>query len=185
MLNNLKSIFILKTIINNLSKRKYLSLIINNKNLQNKLNITIDTYIKYSNQIEVEIIPDKNKIQIDDNSNKFINIIEKNDEPFYHMYFNWGKEEIKRDYIKHNENITKINILIELEVKSILFLFYKSLCIKEIKFIKFNRTDFTDYQHVFYSCINLINLDISKLKTDKVTIMTNMFDSCFSLKHLD
>ena len=79
--------------------------------------------------------------------------------------------------------MTKIKILIDIEVKSIAFLFYKCLCIKEIKFIIFDRTDFTDYQHMFYSCINLINLDISKLKTNNVTTMTSMFDSCFSLKH--
>ena len=44
----------------------WILLIINNKTLQKKLNISIDTYIKYSNQIEIEIIPDINKIQIND-----------------------------------------------------------------------------------------------------------------------
>ena len=181
MLDNIKSIYILKTIIQNLSKRKYLHLIIHNKNLQNKLNISIDTYAKYYNQIEIEIIPDKNKR----NKNEFIYIMDEEDKSFYHIYFNEEKEEIKRNYFTKDEDISKIKILIDMEVKSIKGLFDECYCIKEIKFIKFNRIDFNNYKSMFYFCLNLINIDIKKLKTNNVEIMDNMFHSCESLEKLD
>ena len=116
MLDNIKSLYILKKIIKDLSNRKYLHLIIHNKNLQTKLNISIDTYIKYYNQIEIEIIPDKNKIH---DVNEFINIINEIDKSFYHIYFNDENKEIKKKYFTKDENVSKIKVLIDMEVKSI------------------------------------------------------------------
>ena len=182
MLDNIKSSHILKTIFKNLSKRLSLILIINNKNLQKRLNISIDTYIKYSNQIEIDIIPNKIKLV---NQNKFINIFDWEYKPFYHIYFNDGNEEIDRNYFTINENISKIKVLIDMEVKSIQGLFSECCCIKEIKFIKFNRTDFKNYKAMLYYCLNLINIDISKLKTNNVENMENMFDTCEVLTKLD
>jgi len=182
MLDNIKSLYILKSIVINLSNRTYMRLIIHNKNLQKKLNISIDNYIKYYNQIEIEIIPDKNKIV---KENKFINILEEKDKHFYHIYFNDRKKEIKRNYFTFYENISKIKVLIDMDVKSIEGLFNECYCIKEVKFIKFNRTDFKNYKSMFYYCLNLKNLDIKKLKTNNVENMENMFDSCESLEKLD
>jgi len=51
------SIYFLQKVFNNISKKPYLKIAKYNKNLQNKLNLSIDTYIKYSQQIEIEIIP--------------------------------------------------------------------------------------------------------------------------------
>ena len=182
MLDNIKSLYILKAIFTNLSKRKYLCLIIHNKKLQSKLNISIDTYIKYYNQIEIEIIPDKNQIN---NNNKFINIMDERDKSFYHIYFNNENVEIKRNYFTINEDVSKIKVLIDMEVKSIEALFYECYSIKEIKFIKFNRTDFNNYQYMFYYCLNLKNIDIKKLKTNNVENMDNMFFLCEKLEKLD
>ena len=182
MLDNIKSLYILKAIFTNLSKRKYLCLIIHNKKLQSKLNISIDTYIKYYNQIEIEIIPDKNQIN---NNNKFINIMDERDKSFYHIYFNNENVEIKRNYFTINEDVSKIKVLIDMEVKSIEALFYECYSIKEIKFIKFNRTDFNNYQYMFYYCLNLKNIDIKKLKTNNVENMDNMFFLCETLEKLD
>ena len=182
MLDNIKSLYILKAIFTNLSKRKYLCLIIHNKKLQSKLNISIDTYIKYYNQIEIEIIPDKNPIN---NNNKFINIMDERDKSFYHIYFNNENVEIKRNYFTINEDVSKIKVLIDMEVKSIEGLFYECYSIKEIKFIKFNRTDFNNYQYMFYFCLNLENIDIKKLKTNNVENMDNMFFLCEKLEKLD
>ena len=182
MLDNIKSLYILKAIFTNLSKRKYLCLIIHNKKLQSKLNISIDTYIKYYNQIEIEIIPDKNQIN---NNNKFINIMDERDKSFYHIYFNNEKEEIKRNYFTINEDISKIKVLIDMDVKSIEGLFNECYCIKEVKFIKFNRTDFKNYKSMFYYCLNLKNIDIKKLKTNNAENMDNMFFLCEKLEKLD
>jgi len=182
MLDNIKSIYILKKIIINLSKRRYLYLIIHNKNLQNKLNISIDNYIKYYNQIEIEIIPDKKKMICKE---EFIRIRDEKDKSFYHIYFNNENEEIERNYLTKDEDVSKIKVLIDMEVKSIEALFSGCYCIKEIKFIKFNRTDFNDFRYMFNDCKYLKNIDIKKLKTNNVENMDNMFNSCKSLKKLD
>ena len=182
MVDNIKSIYILKTIIQNLSKRRYLHLIIHNKKLQNKLNISIDNYIKYYNQIEIEIIPDKKKMICKE---EFIRIRDEIDKSFYHIYFNDENKEIERNYLTKDEDVSKIKVLIDMEVKSIEALFSGCYCIKEIKFIKFNRTDFNDFRYMFNDCKYLKYIYIKKLKTNNVENMDNMFNSCKSLKKLD
>ena len=56
---------------------------------------------------------------------------------------------------------------------------------KEIKFTKFNRNDFTDFSNMFYGCRFLSSLDIKKLKTKNVTDMKWMFALCPSLTELN
>ena len=185
MLKKIKSIFILKKLFIFITKFKYLKLINYNKALQKKLNISIDSYIKYYYQIEIELIPDQDYLDKGSKQNRFIYILNQKHKSFYHIYFDERKEEIKRTYIKRNEKLSKISILIDMEVKTISYLFQECRCLKEIKFIKFRRTDFTDFKCMFDSCENLINLDISKLKTDNVRNMTSMFGGCSSLKKLN
>ena len=91
ILGNIKSNVVLKKITDNLKEIKLLKLMKINKLFQNKLNIGIDSYIKYYHQIKIEIIP-LNKTE----NNKFINI-PKEKESYYHVYFNDEKEEINRD----------------------------------------------------------------------------------------
>ena len=187
MLDNIKSSFILKKVFNHIPNNIFLKLIIHNKNLQKKLNIPIDKYINYSNQIEIEIIPDIDIINKDETSNiyKLINIKNDEDKKYFHIYFDEGKKEVNRNCLNKNDNVSKIKILIDKEIKSIAELFYQCIIIKEIKIIKFNRTDFIDYSKLFNFCKNLINLDISKLKTNKVIDMSHMFEECSSLKYID
>ena len=56
--------------------------------------------------IEIEIKTVKNKYD------KFINI-DKENEMYYHIYFNNNKEEIKKNYLNENENVEKIKIVID------------------------------------------------------------------------
>ena len=183
MLDNIKSLYIFKKVIDFIPKRKYLEVFIRNKKLQKKLNISIDTYIKYYNQIEIEIIPDcENEYEY---KWDFINIKKESDKSFYHIYFNESNEEIKRNYINKNEKISKIKVIIDMEEKLLSHLFSGCDMVKEIRFIKFNRTDFTDYSEMFCNCEKLNNLDISKLKTDNIKTMTYMFFNCKNLKNLD
>ena len=186
MLENLKSLYNLKQVIKFIQKKKYLEIIVHNKNLQKKLNISIDTYIKFYNQIEIEIIPDISELEEDDVANKFIKINPECDKPFFHIYFDESHEEVKRNYLNKKDKISKIKVLIDMEVKSLSYLFYYSLA-KEIKFIKNNRnySSDTDYSHMFYECKNLINLDISKLKANNVKDMSCMFYNCSSFKNLN
>ena len=91
---NLKSDYFLQLLFNNLLEKKSLDIIKYNNNIKNRINISIKDYKEYSeiySSIEIEIKPVNNKY------GTFINI-NKEDEIYYHIYFNNIKEEIKRNY---------------------------------------------------------------------------------------
>ena len=94
---NLKSKLILKKVFNNLIKKKLLYIVKYNKNIKRRINININDYKEYS-LIEIEMKPIINKF------GEFINI-KKENEIYYHIYFNNNKEEIKRNNIKKGEEI--------------------------------------------------------------------------------
>ena len=56
---------------------------------------------------------------------------------YYHIYFNDNKEEIKRNYLNENDNVTKLKIIIDYQVKSFDSLFSNCECIEYICFKKF------------------------------------------------
>ena len=184
MLNNIKSLFILRKLFEFTKQKTYLKLLKYNKKLQEKLNITIKSYSDFL-YIEIELIP-KHKYRLHkylDENLLFINYLE--DKSFYHIYFDENKEEIKRNYLEENEKVSKIKILIEPKVKNIYGLFKNCKCIKEINFIKFDREDITNMSQLFYYCESLTKLNIDKLKTVNVTNMEDMFKLCVSLKELN
>ena len=116
---NVKSGYILQLLFGNLGRKKLLDLIKYNKYIKGRINININDYRKYSelySSIGIEIIPKINEY------GKFININEE-DEKYYHIYFNDNKEETKRNYIKRDEEVRKIKIIIESEIKSFYHLF--------------------------------------------------------------
>ena len=64
------------------------------------------------------------------------NVIYMNaNEMYYHIYFNDNKEEIKRNYLNENDNVSKIKIIIDYQVKSFMYLFEDCKCIEYICFI--------------------------------------------------
>ena len=119
-LNYLKSDYFIQKFFEYIHKRKSLEIIRYNKNIQKRIYININDYKenseKYSS-IEIEIKPMKNKY------GEFINI-KKEDEEYYHIYYNDNKEkEIKRTYFNENDKISKINIIIDYQVTSFTGLF--------------------------------------------------------------
>ena len=108
-LDNIKSNYFLKIIFDNVQKYTALSIIKYNKKLQNRLKLNVKDYKEYSEiltPIEIEIIPIKNM------NGQFINILKKEDESFFHIYFANKNDEEKRNYINKNDNISRIKILI-------------------------------------------------------------------------
>ena len=181
-INNIKSIYFIKLILDNLHKKKQLKIIKYNKNLQNRLNINITNYQKYSElftPIEIEIIPAQNQY------GKFININNNFMDPYYHIYFNDIEKEIKRDYINENDKVRKITIIIDYRVKSFKNIFKECECIESIYFKKFYRINITDISYMFAGCHSLKKINLSNFKTNNVTKMTAMFFGCSSLKKLD
>ena len=179
ILNNLKSDYFLQLPPNNLMKKKSLDIIKYNKNIKDR--ISIKDYKEYSeiySSIEIEIKPVNNKY------GKFINI-NKEDEIYYHIYFNNNKEEIKRNYLNENENIEKIKIIIDYQIKSFKELFYYCECIEYMCFNKFYRNNINNMEEMFSGCSSLKDLNLSNFNTDNVTDMGFMFSECSSLKELN
>ena len=103
---NVKCKYILQIIFNNSGKKKLLSMIKYNNQIKNRINININDYKEYSEKywpIEIEIKPVNNKY------GKFVNI-KKDDEKYFHIYFNNNKKEIKRNHINKNEEIKIIKM---------------------------------------------------------------------------
>ena len=190
MYNNISSInskYIVRFIIKeHLRKKCYFKLVRESKKLQNILDISLNDYKEYHTQrfyrTEMEIIPIE-KIETDIKY-YFIKMYENKD--YYHIYFGNDKDtQIKRNYITYKDKINKITIKIDKELKSLKGLFYNCEAIKEFKFTKFNRDDFTDISELFYGCINLEKIDFKKFKAKNLTNMNWLFSRCNSLKKLN
>ena len=144
-IKSIKSKYILKQIFINIKQLKFLKLIRYNKNIQDKLQITLNDY-KYFYKIIIEIIPKKiNYIY----SYNFIKITDENDISRFHIYFNDCKTEIKRCYFTPNDNVSKIKILIDENIKSLKGLFSNCNLNEKINFISFNRNNITDMSFMF------------------------------------
>ena len=174
---NLKSDFFLRKIFDKLNKNKSLKIINYNKRIQKRLKISINDYIEYSSII-IEIIPVKNE------HGTFINI-KKEEENFYHIYFDNNTEEIKRNYLEEKDKITKITIMIEYPVKSFEILFCNCKCVESINFIKFNRNNIINMKSMFYGCSFLKEINLSNFNTSNVIDMCKMFYGCSLLKELN
>ena len=181
-LRNIKSTYILQKIFNNISKKIYLKTIKNNRNIQKRLNININDYKKYSeiySSIEIEIIPIKDAL------GKFINIREK-DRKYFHIFFNDNKEkEIKSANLNNTEEISKINTIIDYQVKSFENLFSYGKCIESIFFKKFCRININNMSYMFSECSSLKKINLTNFNTDNISDMREMFSGCSSLKELN
>ena len=135
-LRNLKSDYFIQKFFGYIPERKSLETIRYNKSVQKRISININHYKAYfetKTSIELDVIPMKGKY------GKFINIKEK-DKKYFHIYFNDNKKkEIKRTYFEKNDEVTKINIIIDYQIKSFSGLFFNCECIESIKFKKFYR----------------------------------------------
>ena len=179
LIENIKSKFILHKIFNNLQKKKLLGMAKYNKNLNERINININDYKEYYEQIEIEIIP------VDNKYGKFINI-KKGDEKYYHIYFNNNiKKEIKRQCANENEQIKIIKIIIDYPVNSFTNLFKECELIESIKFQKFNRNNITNMNSLFFRCLSLKELNLNHFNTNNVIDMSYMFGSCILLQELN
>ena len=174
LLKEIKSNFVLRKIFGNLKENSLLAIIKYNKKIQNKLNKNLDDYKNYRKTI-IEIIPEENKY------GNFINKLGKE----IHIYFNDEKKEIDRNYLKKGDNIKKIKILIDENIKSFEGLFKSCECIKMVNFIRFNRKDIINMSEMFRKCTSLRELNHFNCNNNILTGMYSMFSGCTSLKKLN
>ena len=181
-LKNVKSHYIILKFFEYLTERKYLETIRYNKSIQKRINININHYKAYSEtktSIELDIIPMKGKY------GKFININEE-DKKYFHIYFNDNKKkEIENTSLYKDDNVSKISIIIDYQIKSFSKLFYYCECIESIKFKKFYRNNVTNMSWMFRGCSSLKELNLINFNTNNVTDMNYMFYECSSLKELN
>ena len=179
ILENIKSKLTLKTIFKYLDK-KLMFLIINyNKNIQSRLGFSLKSYKYFYETIEIELKPAKDKF------GEFINIDKAEKLEYYHIYFNDNTTEINRNYLNQNEKVKKINIIIDVEVKSLKELFLFCEYIESITFKRFYRKDIINMSGMFSGCKSLKKINFYKFNTDNVTNMKFMFWECESLIKLD
>ena len=178
ILKNIRSKYILGKIFEHLEPNLSLNIIRYNKHLQDKLDKSINNYIKNS-RIEIELIPLKN------GCGKFMNYEKTFPESNYHIFFNDNNVEVKRNNITYNDNVNKITIQIDYDVYSLCGLFKDCECIKKIKFKTFYKKGIVDMSEMFSGCLNLEEIDVSKMITANVTNMRSMFYSCQSLKEIN
>jgi len=182
ILRNINSVYILQILFDHLQKEKLLEIIRYNKKTQTRLNLTLKDYKDFSelySPIVIELIPHKNKY------GNFINILYKEDESYFHIYFDDDKDEVKGNHLNEIDKVSKIKIIIDYQIKSFYQLFFRCKCIKSINFQKFHRNNINNMSCLFYGCSSLNELNIDNLKTDNVIDMSFMFAYCSSLKELN
>ena len=174
-LKNVKSDYFIQKFFGYMSKRKSLETVRYNKSIQKRINININHYKAYSEEyssIELDIIPMKGEY------GKFINIKEE-DKKYFLIYFNDNKKkEIENTSFNRNDNVSKISIIIDYQIKSFSELFYCCGCIESIEFKKFCRNNVTDMSGMFDECSSLKELNLNNFNTNNVTNMSGMFSKC-------
>ena len=182
-IDNIKSKYILKLIFDYLNEKKCFDIIKYTKKIQQTINKNSSDYKKLL-EIEIEIMIDKNKMHFE--KNNFININEK-DRKYYHIYFDDNKEEIKRKdlAINKDEKVSKINIIIDYQIKSLQNLFCYCYCIVSINFKKFYRNNIINMSKLFGECHSLKEINLFNFNTSNVTDMSEMFLGCHSLKEIN
>ena len=181
-LRNVKSYYIIKKFFEYMTERKSLETIRYNKSIQKRIDININHYKAYfetKTSIELDIIPMKGKCGV------FINI-EEEDKKYFHIYFNDNKKkEIENTLLNIDNNVSKISIIIDYQIKSFSELFDHCKCIESIKFKKFYRNNITNMSWMFSECSSLKELNLNNFITNNVTNMRSMFYECSSLKELN
>ena len=83
------------------------------------------------------------------------------------------------------ETITGLEYLNTEKVTDMSYMFYNCVALTSLDVTKFNTANVKNMGNMFYSCSALTSLDITKFNTENVANMSYMFYSCSSLKSLD
>jgi len=181
-LRNLKSDYFIQKFFGYIPERKSMETIRYNKSIQKRIGININQYKVYSEKyssIELDIIPMKGEFS------EFININEE-DKKYFHIYFNDNKKkEIEIASLNKYNNVSKITIIIDYQIKSFSGLFNYCRSIESIVFKQFSRNNITDMSGMFSGCSSLQELNLNNFNTNNVIYMSNMFNGCSSLKELN
>ena len=85
---------------------------------------------------------------------------------------------------KKLKNIEGIEFLNTENVKDMRGMFYECICLENLDLSKFDTKKVTNMRNMFYNCQKLKTLDLSNFETDMVTNMESMFYNCILLNTL-
>ena len=85
---------------------------------------------------------------------------------------------------KKLKNIEGIEFLNTEKVKTMMGMFYECICLENLDLSKFDTKNVTNMRNMFYNCQKLKTLDLSSFETDMVTNMESMFYTCILLNTL-
>ena len=85
---------------------------------------------------------------------------------------------------KKLKNIEGIEFLNTEKVKDMSGMFYECICLENLDLSKFDTKKVTNMRNMFYNCQKLKTLDLSSFETDMVTNMESMFYNCILLNTL-
>ena len=85
---------------------------------------------------------------------------------------------------KKLKNIEGIEFLNTEKVKDMRGMFYECICLENLDLSKFDTKRVTNMRNMFYNCQKLKTLDLSSFETDMVTNMESMFYNCILLNTL-
>ena len=85
---------------------------------------------------------------------------------------------------KKLKNIEGIEFLNTEKVKTMMGMFYECICLENLDLSKFDTKNVTNMRNMFYNCQKLKTLDLSSFETDMVTNMESMFYNCILLNTL-
>ena len=85
---------------------------------------------------------------------------------------------------KKLRNIEGIEFLNTENVKDMRGMFYECICLENLDLSKFDTKKVTNMRNMFYNCQKLKTLDLSSFETDMVTNMESMFYNCILLNTL-
>ena len=80
--------------------------------------------------------------------------------------------------LNEKDKVSKINIIINYQIKSFKKLFYNCKCVEFINFKKFYRSNITNMGCMFAKCSSLKELNLSNFNTNNLTDMRYMFNGC-------
>ena len=107
--------------------------------------------------------------------------MKEEDKKYFHIYFNDNKKkDIEKTLLNKDDNVSKISIIIDYQIKSFSGLFYNCWSVEFIKFKKFYRNNITDMSYMFYGCSSLKELNLDNFNTNNVTDMRWMFGRCLN-----
>ena len=84
------------------------------------------------------------------------------------------KKEIENTYFYKDNNVSKISIIIDYQIKSFSELFADCECIESIKFKKFYRNNITNMSCILSECSSLKELNLNNFYTNNVTNMNGI-----------